>query len=177
MPATLAAAGNAEIALSVHHDEPGYRERLRPAFYRLEAWQRDHGIRVDIWQSHQIWTRRYRGFGSTMLPFEDGNARQSWEICPARHCKQLHEGKIWKCAPLAYLGLQKAKFALSPEWDPYLRYQPLEVTSTDCELDEFLALEDEAACSMCSAERRRFVLPNPLPSTGRARGTAISSTI
>jgi hypothetical protein len=177
LPATLAAAGNAEIALSVHHDEPGYRERLRPAFDRLEAWQRDHGIRVDIWQSHQIWTRRYLGFGSTMLPFKDGNARQSWEICPARHCKQLHEGKIWKCAPLAYLGLQKAKFALSPEWDPYLRYQPLEVTSTDCELDEFLALEDEAACSMCSAERRRFVLPNPLPSTGRARGTAISSTI
>src|SRR5437868_9956404 len=97
-----------------------------------------------------------------MLPFEDEQPRRSWEICPARLCKQLHDGKLWKCAPLAYLGMQKAKYGLSEKWDPYLRYSALEPTCADGDLDRFLALEDEAACSMCSAEHRRFSLPNPM---------------
>jgi hypothetical protein len=99
-----------------------------------------------------------------MLPFEDGRPRQSWEICSARSCKQLHDGKLWKCPPLAYLKLQEAKYNLSPKWDPYLRYRPLDTTCTDRELDDFLTLEDESVCSMCSAEIRSFPLPNPLRS-------------
>ena len=46
LPATLAAAGNAEIALSVHHDEPGYL-RATPSRFRsarsLAARSRDQG--------------------------------------------------------------------------------------------------------------------------------------
>jgi radical SAM family protein len=158
----LATDGNADIALSVHHNEPEYSGRLHPILDLLETWQRDHGTTVHIWQSYQGWTRRYLGSGAAMLPFEDGRPRQSWEICPARHCKQLHEGKLWKCAPLAYLGMQKTKYGLSDKWDPYLRYAPLEATCNDDELDKFLALEEEAVCSMCSAEPRRFSLPSPL---------------
>ena len=123
---------------------------------------------METWQSHGNWTRRYLGFGADMLPFEDGRPRQSWEICPARNCKQLHDGKLWKCAPLAYLGLQKAKYQLSSKWDPYLRYQPLEPTCTDAELDGFLAREDEASCAMCPAERRPFELPVPLRNAAQA---------
>jgi hypothetical protein len=167
LPSTLATVGNAELALSVHHDGAGYMERLRPVFDLLANWQRDYGTIVRTRPSQQVWTRRYLGFGSAMLPFEDGRPRQSWKICPARHCKQLHDGKLWKCAPLAYLGLQKAKYDISGKWDTYLRYQPLEATCSDRELDEFLALEDETACSMCSAERRPFALPNPLRSASR----------
>jgi Radical SAM superfamily len=163
LPSVLAAAGNADLALSVHHDGDAYAERLRPVLDLLRTWQSDHGTQVHIWPSYQGWTRRYLGFGAAMLPFEDGRPRQSWEICPARHCKQLHDGKLWKCAPLAYLGLQKAKYRLSDKWDPYLRYVPLDPTCTDDELDRFLAIEDEAACSMCSAEPRRHSLPSPLP--------------
>jgi hypothetical protein len=162
LPATLAADGNADLALSIHHDETAYVERLRPILDLLAIWQRDHGTIVHTWQSHQGWTRRYLGFGAAMLPFEDGRPRQSWEICPARHCKQLHGGKLWKCAPLAYLGLQKAKYHLSEKWDRYLRYTPLDAACTDRELEKFLALEDEPVCSMCSAERRSYPLPSPL---------------
>ena len=164
LPSTLEADGNASLALSVHHNDPTYLERLRPAFDLLAAWQRDHGTIVETRQSDEGWTRRYLGSGAEMLPFEDGRSRQSWEICPARYCKQLHDGKLWKCPPLAYLNLQKAKYDLSPKWDPYLRYAPLAPTCTDRELDEFLQREDEQACSMGSAEVLRFSLPNPLRS-------------
>ena len=162
LPATLAAVGNADLALSIHHDGAGYLERLRPVLELLATWQRDHGTIVHTWHSHEGWTRRYLGFGAEMLPFEDGRPRQSWEICPAKNCKQLHDGKLWKCPPLAYLALQKAKYELSNKWDPYLKYRPLDAGCTDDELDEFLALEDEAACSMCAAERLPFRPPNPL---------------
>lgn len=162
LPAALAAAGNADIWLSVHHGDAAYTERLRPSRELLAGWQRDHGIAVRIRPSHTQWTRRYRGFGADMLPFEDGRPRESWQICPARWCKQLHDGKIWKCGPLAYLGLQKAKYDLSEQWDPYLGYRPLDPACSGRELERFLALEDEPVCSMCSAEPRRFTLPNPM---------------
>ncbi len=162
LPAALRAAGRADIWLSVHHGDAAYTERLRPAREMLANWQRDHGIEVHIRPSLDQWTRRYRGFGAEMLPFEDGRPRRSWEICPSRWYKQLHDGKIWKCPPLAYLGMQKARYELSEQWDPYLRYRPLDPSCGDRELDAFLAIEDEAVCSMCSAEPRRFALPNPM---------------
>jgi hypothetical protein len=177
LPATLAAAGNCEIALSVHHDGAAYTERLRPIFDLLVDWRRDHGTKVQIWRSQRGWTRRYHGFGADMLPFEDGQPRQSWKVCGAKHCKQLHDGKIWKCPPLAYLGMQKAKYDLSSKWDPYLQYQPLDVNCTARELDEFLALKDEPACSMCAAKPRPFSLPNPMrnqPQTANAGNSPVS---
>lgn len=162
LPLKMKEAGNCELALSVHHDGPIYSERLRPVRDLLASWQGDHGTVVHVWLSHGNWTQRYRGFGAEMLPFEDGQPRRSWETCPARRCKQLHDGRIWKCPPLAYLGLQRAKFELSEKWNPYLDYRPLDPSCSDRELDAFISLEDEPECSMCSAERRSFELPNPI---------------
>jgi hypothetical protein len=162
LPTALADAGNSELVLSIHHDGTAYLDRMRPIFDLLAGWQRDHGTIVHTWQSHRNWTRRYHGFGATILPFEDGKPRQSWEICPAKDCKQLHDGKLWKCPPLAYLGMQKAKYELSEKWDRYLRYQPLDIACTNSELDDFLALEDETFCSMCPGKRQPYPLPNPL---------------
>jgi hypothetical protein len=167
LPVTLAADGNADLALSVHHDGEHYIRRLRPILDLVSTWRWDYGATIHVWESDQNWTRRYIGSGAAMLPFADGRPRQSWEICPAKHAIQLHDGKLWKCAPLTYLGMQKKKYDLSEKWDPYLRYKPLDRTCTDSALDQFFALEDEPFCSMCPAERHRFPLPNPLSKAGR----------
>ena len=97
-----------------------------------------------------------------MEPFEDGSPRLRWEICPARVAKQLFEGRIWKCAPLAYLKLQKAKYTLSSRWDFYLNYKALEPNCTDRELDHFIAREEEVFCGMCPAKPRPFAIPMPI---------------
>jgi hypothetical protein len=165
LPLKMADAGNADLALSIHHDSPAYLARLRPITDLLAKWQHDHGTIFHTWSSYQGWTKRYLGNGDDMQPFEDGRPRQSWEICPAKPCKQLHEGKLWKCAPVAYLGLQKQRYNLSEKWDPYLQYQPLEPTCSDEELDAFLALEDEPVCAMCSAKHRHLQLPDPMRSS------------
>jgi len=172
LPAVLAADPDARLIVSVHHDSAEYRERLKPVFDLLGAWRREHKLRVEIRPSNTNWTRRYEGFGDAMLPFEDSDPRTSWEICPARHCKQLHDGQIWKCAPLAYLPMQKARYRLSDKWDPYLAYQPLEPGCSAAELQTFAALEDEVACGMCPAKQRLFELPNPLRRPKRQASTA-----
>ena len=167
LPALLAADRRAVISVAIHHASPEYRERLRPMFALIERWHRDFGVVVEVDQAYTNWTQRYQGFGSSMQPFEDGSPRASWEICVARYSKQLFERKLWKCAPLAYLKLQKQKYELSPKWDDYLRYQPLDPTCSDRELAQFLAMEDEPFCRMCSARRRPLDLPIPIRSFQR----------
>jgi hypothetical protein len=159
LPALLAKDGRASISVAIHHDSPEYHEHLRPVFDLIARWKRDFRVRIQVDRSFAKWTQRYQGFGAAMQPFEDGSPRSSWQICPARQCKQLFEGKIWKCAPLAYLKLQKAKYPLSAKWDPYLRYEPVDPGCSDRELDLFIAREDEPSCGMCPARPRPLDLP------------------
>lgn len=164
LPAVLQRDPNACIYLSIHHDSLEYQKKLVPIFDLLKAWVRDYAIRVEVYLSFQNWTRRYHGKGGAMAPFQDGQPRQSWAHCPARYCPQLFEGKIWKCAPLAYLKMQDDKYQLSAQWKPYLQYQPLESACSDAQLEEFFSREEEPACAMCPARPEAFKLPVPLNS-------------
>ena len=169
LPEALREVAPAWIDLSVHHDSPDYRARIAPILELARDWRERMKLDVRINDSFRHWTRRYHGFGAAMEPFADGNPRKSWEICPARICPQIHEGRIYKCALLAYLPMQQARYGLGAEWAPYLDYQPLEPGCSDAALEEFFAREEEPVCGMCPAERRPFALPNPLPA---ARGRA-----
>jgi hypothetical protein len=160
LPAILQKDRNAYIFLSIHHDSPEYQEKLQPILELLRGWQRDYGIRVQYFESFKGWSHRYKGTGSAMEPFKDGQPRQSWENCQS--CPQLFEGKIWKCASLAYLKLQDDKYHLSDSWKPYLQYQPLEPDCSDEQLAEFFRREEEPSCGMCPANPVVFTLPNPL---------------
>ena len=131
----------------------------------FDEWELKDGIRIEYFQSYRHWTRRYHGAGSAIRPFDDRQPRASWEICPSKVHPQLFEGKLWKCAPLAYLKLQAKKYRLSERWDPYLQYQPLEPDCTPEELTAFFAREDESFCGMCPSQPVPFELPLPLPAS------------
>ena len=150
------------LVISVHHDGPDYARAVEPVRRLVEGWQATHELRVDWRPSFRYWTRRYHGYGSAMKPFADGDQRASWTNCPARHCVQLFEGKLWKCPALAYLPMQDAKYRLGAEWQPYLRYQPLGPYAELRQIAAFLAQEDEPACLMCPAKPPRFDKPDPL---------------
>jgi hypothetical protein len=179
LPEVLGKDPGARLSLSVHHDDPVYREKLKPVFKLIRQWIREHGIRASMTESHTHWTRRYKGFGAGMEPFDDGDPRQSWKVCPAKYCIQLFEGKLWKCGPIAYLRLQDAKYDLSLKWDPYLAYVPLASDCSDQELQAFTEREDESCCNMCPAQPEKFALPIPLrqvPERRPQKGEAISLT-
>ncbi|HSV45526.1 MAG TPA: radical SAM protein [Ramlibacter sp.] len=175
LPAVMARDPDACLDLSVHHDSPEYREKLEPIYGLLKSWVAQHGIRVQVYLSHKRWTRRYHGSGSAMAPFDDGQPRRSWEHCPAKHCMQLHQGQLWKCAPLAYLHMQDDKYGLSDAWAPYLAYRPLAAGCSDAELAQFAGREHEDACGMCPARPERLALPYPLKTAAALRAVGIEA--
>ncbi|MBT6497385.1 MAG: hypothetical protein HOL01_22890 [Planctomycetaceae bacterium] len=96
-----------------------------------------------------------------MKPFDDGDPEASWRTCPAKWCLQLHEGKLWKCPAIAYLGMQDRKYALGDEWWPYLAYETLGADCSDAEVREFVERRTEAVCGMCPARVERLELVSP----------------
>lgn len=168
LPAVLRDA-DVRLCLSIHYPPSRQQAEIQPVFELVEGWVARHGIRLQYLHSYRTWTKRYEGFGSSMRPFDDRQPRQSWENCPAKNCYQLFEGCIWKCAPLAYLRLQAAKYSLSDDWRPYLDYRPLTADCTPDELAAFLAREDECCCNMCSSEPLPITLPFPTVAPAAAK--------
>jgi hypothetical protein len=153
----------AGMLVTIHHDSPVYQQKVKEILSLLRVWQSVHRFAAQIEESSRRWTRRYKGHGATMLPFEDDDARASWEHCIARSCRQLFRGRLWKCSPIAYLQLQKERYpALSSQWDRYLGYLPLGPTCSDEQLDQFLRREEEEICTMCAASPEPFTKPDPL---------------
>lgn len=172
LPRRMAEAGGVQLYLSIHHMSQPYVERLAPTLALLKQWEGDHGISFRAYPSNRWWRRTYKGFGTAMAPFEDARPRASWENCSARYCPQLFEGRIWKCGPIAYLGMQDVRYGLSDKWRPYLGYRPLEADCSDEELVAFFTREEEACCSMCPAKPEHFDLPLPFPARPPAQPRA-----
>lgn len=92
----------------------------------------------------------YRGEGKDILPFDHKDSTGSWDLCAEKNCVTIHEGLIWKCPPLAFLGLLNKKIKLNVEWEPYLKHRGLPITATDKEIFNYLSYP-EADCAMCPA--------------------------
>jgi hypothetical protein len=154
-----------EIHLSIHHDSDDYLNEANRAYDLLQDWHDQYGVKFSLGASAARWTRRHLGFGPNVMPFTDRDQRSSWQICPARSCRQLFRNRLWKCSPITYLRLQKESFPeLSPAWDPYLAYGGLDPACSDEELERFLATEDEPICGMCPGKVEYFSKPSPLRS-------------
>jgi hypothetical protein len=167
LPKVLAET-NCKMILTIHSDEDDYMEKLNPNLELVKEWEREYNIGV-IYRnsSNHIWRKFYHGWGETFKPFQSKNAKSSWNNCPVGQdkCFQLFEGNIYKCAPLAYLNLQKKRWpTISDEWDEYLEYKPLTPEATDDEIIEFYNRKEEKYCTMCPehtvhAKREKPMIP------------------
>lgn len=152
-----------EVRVSIHSDLPEYASALSANMALLKQWSAEFGFKLSIEQSWENWTRRHHGLGADVLPFNDNQQRQSWEVCRARFCKQLFDGKLWKCSPLAYFQLQQHQFRVDREaWRLFLDYAPLLPDCSPEALAEFLKLEEESCCSLCPAVPEKFSKAMPV---------------
>lgn len=174
LPRVLQQTG-CELDISVHHDGPEYTEKLIPVRKLLEEWKKQYSFKLTFRPSAAKWRTTFEGVGSEMVPFKDGDPEKSYKICVAKHCPQIHEGKIYKCPQLAYLNLMDRKYNLPEVWDQYLAYRPLYPECSDAELEMFFKTRVEAACSMCPAHHRYFVIPSPLAKEKDMAGAALNS--
>ncbi len=141
------------LTLSVHSKDPGYLAKVNPIREGLKKYREETGVDLMETDVTEIWTKNYHGVGASMKPYADKKPQDSWTHCTAKYCMQLHENRLWKCAPVAYLGMQLEKFELTadPDWVPYLRYQSLGLEASLDEMREFLSRESEPVCGMCPA--------------------------
>jgi GR25 family glycosyltransferase involved in LPS biosynthesis len=151
------------LVISKHSDTPDFNAKWNEIMQYLARRNMKHNVKDSV----SDWTRRYKGWGPNVLPYEDNRPKDSWNICPAKFCLQILEGKLYKCPLIAYLKLQKKRWPeISTKWDRYLEYKPLEPTATDQELYDFVNAKHEYICEMCPAEIQPFQKPSPLITIG-----------
>lgn len=158
-----------EIRISVHSDEPSYLEKIRSTIKEIETWKgvsklftNNSGKPIAGFQfSDEKWTQRYRIQDNQLLPFNDGNSRKSWEVCTAKMSLQLFDGKLWKCPNVTYLRLVPPEKRLSPDWEPFLSYRPLESHCSREELIRFVGQQEERICGLCPTRILPFEKEKP----------------
>ena len=154
---------NCSISVSWHSEDPSYNKLFDKSKNILNEWVEKYGIQVRILDFYNYWTPFYKGYGSTMEPFNEENFEKSWDNCiTGQDCFQIYNGDIYKCSNLAYLPMTKQKINLSKNWDYYLSYVPLKPEASDDEITEFFNKGAEKFCSMCPNSVEMIKKPDPL---------------
>lgn len=147
---------NIKLCVSIHSREKKYIQKLKKNINLIKSWKINDGINVDFLTRESLhWNIIYKGYGSSILPFEDNDPESSWRNCYSDpfKCFQLYENKLWKCPPITYLNLMSEKYNLSNKWDQYLKYSPLTEDCSDEELEIFWNSGCLDICSMCPAKK------------------------
>ena len=145
------------LKISKHGTNLDYIELWKTITNTALTWARKYNIKVNLWGSDVVWYRSHKGFGNTIEPFEDNDPQTSWDNCiTGQDCWQIHNGNIYKCAPLAYLPMLNEKYKLSKKWDHYLTYTPLTPDCKDSELVDFFTRKAESFCGMCPKNPQIF---------------------
>lgn len=156
-------ANNVELHISKHSNSSDYLNKLQASIDLAVEWQKTYNIKFEIVHSDINWWEIYKGYGKNMMPYEDNDIEQSWNNCiTGQDCFQLFENKIYKCSPLAYLQIQKKIYSLSPKWDYYLTYKPLEDNCSQEQIVDFFNRKAESFCGMCPKNPRKIPHSDPM---------------
>ncbi len=151
------------LEVSIHHDGERYNTKVAEIHKLLNAWQQSHKFYLNVRNSTNHWRRVYKLSGKDMKPLMDNDQKAAWAICPGRTCKQLFEGKLWKCPPVAYIRMMHTKYGIDTEaWKSWLEYKPLDPGCTDQELIEWVNRQDEVVCNLCPSTFQRLRLKSPI---------------
>lgn len=154
---------NCILTITKHSNDPDYNKIYNKSIESIIQ----SGVKFRIHDASNYWLKMYDGYGSSIEPICNDNYKESWDNCPGgQNNFTLNDFKIYKCAPLAYLPLQKQKYGnkLSHKWDPYLQYKPLLPTDSDMMIIDFFDMKEEPVCSMCPNQCKLFDKISPLHS-------------
>lgn len=154
---------NIKIIISIHDDSHEYQEKLKDIKNTIYDWRSKYNFDFHFRESFKDWRKTFKkNDDGRMVPFFDNNIKSSYDKCLSKDAKQLFQGKIHKCPPVAYLKLIKKKYDLNESWDHFLNYKPLEITASYKEMEYFFKKEEESYCNMCSSNPTTYKKPNPL---------------
>ena len=149
------------LTITKHSQDKNYIRLFDNAIKHIQS----SGVNYRIHDASNNWLKVYNGYGDSIEPICSDDYVESWNNCPTgQENFQLLDGKIYKCAALAYLPMQKRKFGdkLSSKWNSYLNYIPLLSTSSELDVLEFFTKTAESVCSMCPKKADKFIKQSPL---------------
>ena len=104
------------------------------------------------------WQKTYLERKGKIYPHLSDDIKSSYKFCTCPHA-QVRDGKIYKCAPIAYLpfALKNTKQLDTKYWKPYLDYTPASLDNDD-ELEQFFLThkKPESICSMCPSSPKYY---------------------
>ena len=135
-------------------------------FFSDSRLNKNHPMHYDIPDNDvnfhwNIWpdgfTAQWKRVGDKIKPFATKNPRKSMEHgCIGDVCAMLSDdSKLYKCARLAVLPtiLKRIGQLDDPDWQPYLSYQPVDVSDNNAWADIYKFAEEEgkpiSECDMC----------------------------
>lgn len=152
-----------KLVVSVHDNSIEYQKKLDVIKSLIATWLESFSFEIDYRESYSSWFKTFKvNENNQTVPYADNKPNLSYSNCLSKNAKQIFNGLIYKCPPLAYLNLVNEKFKLSKDWDFYLNYKPLEPNCTQQELKAFFSLESESYCNMCAANPEKYKKPDPL---------------
>lgn len=159
---------NCILTITKHSNDETYLKLYNKSIESIQ----NSGVNYRVYNAPEFWVKPYEGYGHTIKPIKSDDYIESWNNCIAgQENFQLYDGKIYKCGLTAYLPLQKKKYGdkLSKEWNPYLKYVPLDPSASDLEVLEFFLRTHEPVCSMCPKTNEHFNKESPLHSPQYAK--------
>lgn len=145
-------ATGTRLHISLHPVPAHFKETMEDAIRLSDRWLR-RGLLVSI-RPIQGWSVPYMGAGTGMVPYEGGTPEECFMAnCGGKTCVNLHQGKIWKCPPLAYLPMVFDKLTNKERWRRFLEYAPIEPDAKDDEIANFLGAPSEY-CDICPKNPR-----------------------
>ena len=147
---------NVGIKLTVHSQNPAYQQKIQKVIEILKNLEETYGVRLKVRNHSNSWGKRFfEDENGVISPYNDKQPEQSWNSCICKPCRQLIDGKIYKCPQIAYLQDMKKINKTSTEFDTYLKYKPISPDVSDSELRERfeMARSAESICGMCPANQ------------------------
>ena len=141
---------NILLIVSQHSEEEGYMNQLK---YSLDILDKNE-IKYHILDSYKTWRHSHKIENGVITPFQDNDNRRSWEVCPSKYCKQLYNGKIYKCPQTTYINLVNKP--VSSLFQPMKDYEALEHTSSLEDILNFFNKEEENICYLCPKSIQYF---------------------
>lgn len=134
------------LVVSLHPVSPSQERVINDAQVLLAKWH-SRGLAAEVSDSPDVWYWMFEGSGAEMRPAKS-NPEKAFAACPNKICSIIHEGKLFKCAQLAFLPLIADKLLHRDEWDEYLGHRPLSVDASDEKISAYLD-QPSPDCSMC----------------------------
>jgi len=144
--AKLISETKTRLIVSLHVIPEQQKSKMLKSLSVLNRWIKEYSVNATIKAIDSRWFQIYRGTDCDILPFAENNPAESKRHCTTP-CVNLVEGALWKCPPLAYLPMIIDKLRYRKAWEPYLAYQPLQLSASDEAINNLP--KDTHCCEMC----------------------------